>query len=224
MDFGVPIEVPESCEVGVLPPVRESVLMAGLEVFINSAAMRTLVGTRVSRIAPLFDPMSPLWLADGEMPGLSDDEIQGDGNGLSGETVDVEVERDAMPARALRLGAIRRASGEAVLRNSDGLLARGGLATFNPSGRSARATRGLDGPEETGVISLLLFDTMEAELDDSHCPLQPRPRVFVSVLTFSRTGMVPEDRLRGCSGTGSSSGLPKAKGLDVADAADPDSV
>ena len=99
--------------------------------FINSAAKRTLVGTRLSLMAPLPDEgvVAEVSLA----AGLNADEeselvVHGDGSGLRGEIIDAEDDRLGM-ALVLRppTSGIFRMSRDVGLRNSDGLLCLGGL-------------------------------------------------------------------------------------------------
>jgi hypothetical protein len=117
---------------------------------INSAARRTLVGTRFRRIAP---PEEGAEVSLTTLAGLNADEASvpeahGDGSGFSGEIIDAEEERvDTAPEFRPPITGILRISSEEGFRNSDGRRCRGGLYMSVSNVTFHRVCEGLDSIE-----------------------------------------------------------------------------
>lgn len=238
-----------------------TVLGGGVAVLVlrrRSAASLTLVGTRFSLIAPPVaeevdvgaDELS-LAILDGlKVVDASEAVAHGEGRGLSGDTIDADVERlvtvfgpkDALPPPEID---ILRVSKDEGLRNSEARLCLCGLwiksqtsttmiafllflrcctHLATPTGAVlSLSRRGLGGPMTSFPFPLSLKLPLPLPSDDpepeavSQLAPQPSPSIFPSFdPSFIVEGIATGLCLGLSSPTGSSSGLPKAKGLDPA--------
>lgn len=162
------------CDIAVPLVACPEAVMARLAcepVLIRSVASLTLVGTLFSRMAPLLPvplgaPLGvmswlagkPAWaleleLSDPDPPESAEnggvlEVVQGEGKGLSGEIIDAEVDRLAIPLLAAKEAREPGTSGILPgFKNSDGRRCRGGLATPGFRIFGSLSLLGLGGPK-----------------------------------------------------------------------------